>query len=187
VSVSAKAWPIAGKLEAEAAELGEVAEQEPRAQQHDPDLQPELVGPDAGPEERGHADRVADDEADHDGPQHVLDVGQAGAGRRRDRTQAGLRERADDADDQQEQQAGQVAQRGGGPGAGGCGGAHLTRKGIEGSSPISPSATKTAATITAAQSAPMCGPRSSGSGTGVGSGGAVLTACLRDGWVRSNR
>ena len=125
------------QLEAEAAELGQVAEQEPRAEQHDPDLQPELVGGDPRPEDRGHPHGVADDQTEHDRPQDVLDVGQPRAGRGRDRTQARLGEGADDADGQEQQQAGQVAQGGGGPGAGGGGRAHLTRNGIDGSRPTS--------------------------------------------------
>jgi hypothetical protein len=92
--------------DAEAAELGQVAQQEPGAEQHDPDLQPELVGGDARPEDRGHADRVADDQAEHDRPQDVLDVRQPGAGCGRDGSQARLGEGADDADGQEQQQAG---------------------------------------------------------------------------------
>nr|WP_276522367.1 hypothetical protein [Kallotenue papyrolyticum] len=49
------------------------------AQQHDPQLQPELIGGNAGIEatEPGPAtEQIANDQSKDDRPQHVLDVGQ---------------------------------------------------------------------------------------------------------------
>ena len=58
----------------DAAELDHVTENEPHAQGHDPDLQPELIGLDAGAKDAVQADGVGDEQAEDDRPQHVLDV-----------------------------------------------------------------------------------------------------------------
>ena len=52
-----------------------VPEQEPHAQQHDAQLQPELVCRHARTEDARHAEDVGDDQAVQDRPQHVFDVG----------------------------------------------------------------------------------------------------------------
>ncbi len=60
--------------EREAAEVEEVAEHELCADENDAEFEPELVGGEAGAEECGEADGVADGEAEQDGPEHVLDL-----------------------------------------------------------------------------------------------------------------
>ncbi len=45
-------------------------------EQHDAELEEELVGRDAGLEDFRHADRVGDDQTDDDRPEHVFDVRQ---------------------------------------------------------------------------------------------------------------
>jgi hypothetical protein len=92
--------------EAEPIELDEVAEQEPGAEQHDPGLQPELVGGHPWAEHRGHADRVADEQSEDDCPEHELDVGQGGSGRLPERAQPVLGECADHTDGEEQQQSG---------------------------------------------------------------------------------
>jgi len=52
----------------------EVAEDEFCADENDAEFEPELVGGEAGAEERGKADCVADEEAEEDGPEDVLDL-----------------------------------------------------------------------------------------------------------------
>ena len=62
--------------ERDAAQPGDVAEDEAGAEQDDAGLQPELVGGDAGAEDAREADGVGDEDAEEDGPEDVLDVGQ---------------------------------------------------------------------------------------------------------------
>src|SRR6266540_7477583 len=59
--------------QAHAAELDDVAEQESHAEQHDPNLQPELISLDAAPKHLRHADGVRHDETEDDGPQNIFD------------------------------------------------------------------------------------------------------------------
>jgi len=64
------------KDEADAAQAQNVAKNKTRAEQNDSRLKPELVGGHAGAENFRHAHGVSDDEADHNGPKHVLNIGQ---------------------------------------------------------------------------------------------------------------
>ena len=54
--------------------MQDVLQQEARADQDDSQLEPELVGGDAGAEDGGDAEGVGDGEAENDRPQNVLDV-----------------------------------------------------------------------------------------------------------------
>ena len=67
------------KPQAQAAELRNVAQQESHAEQHDAEFQPEFVGFDSrreNPKPAHDANRVADDDADENRPQHVFDIRQ---------------------------------------------------------------------------------------------------------------
>jgi hypothetical protein len=59
-----------------AAQACDVAQDEPCTEQDDAGLQPEIVGGDSAPEERGDADRIGDDETNQNGPQNIFDIGQ---------------------------------------------------------------------------------------------------------------
>lgn len=59
----------------DATELDDITENETHSQCDDPDLQPEFVCLNASAEDAVQADGVGDDEADHNRPQHILDVG----------------------------------------------------------------------------------------------------------------
>jgi len=64
------------KRERDAAELGDIAEDESCSEQDDAGLEPELVGGDTAAEERRHSNGVGDEQTDQDGPEDVLNVGQ---------------------------------------------------------------------------------------------------------------
>jgi hypothetical protein len=90
--------------QAEAAELGQVTQHETSAQQHDADFEPEFVGSDTRSEQRGHADRVSNDQAENDRPQHIFQVRQRGVGGFTDTAQPVLCESTDHTDhDEQDQ------------------------------------------------------------------------------------
>ena len=57
------------------AQFGDVAENEARAQRDDPDFEPELVCLYTGPKYPVQTDGVGDEKPNHDGPQHVFDIG----------------------------------------------------------------------------------------------------------------
>ena len=54
--------------------MEDVLQQEAGADEDDAEFEPELIGGDAGAEDRSDAEGVRDDEAEDDGPQDVLDV-----------------------------------------------------------------------------------------------------------------
>jgi hypothetical protein len=58
-----------------AAEFGDVSEDEPRSEQDDASLEPELIGGHAATEDCRDANGIGDGEADEDSPEDVLDVG----------------------------------------------------------------------------------------------------------------
>ena len=60
---------------ADAAQFPDIAQEEARAQEDDACLQPELVGGDAGLEDLREAEDIGNDQANEDGPEDVLDVG----------------------------------------------------------------------------------------------------------------
>jgi len=62
--------------EGDAAEFSDIAKDEAGTKQDDAGLEPELVGSHTPAKDLGNADGVGDDEADKDGPEDVLDVGQ---------------------------------------------------------------------------------------------------------------
>ena len=68
--------------EGEAADVEDVLEEELCADEDDAEFEPELVGGDAGAEDGGYAEDVADGEAEDDGPEDVLEVreGEVGCG-----------------------------------------------------------------------------------------------------------
>lgn len=64
------------ETEGDAAELEHVAQDKARAEKDDSRLEPELIGRDAGAEDTGKADGVGDEDAEEDGPEDVLDIGE---------------------------------------------------------------------------------------------------------------
>ena len=54
--------------------MQDVLQQEARADQDDSQLEPQLVGGDAGAKEVGDAECVRDDKPENDGPENVLDL-----------------------------------------------------------------------------------------------------------------
>ena len=141
--------------QADAAQLDDVAEQEPDAEQDDAGLQPELVGVDAGAEDFGHADGVRHDQPEHDRPQHVFDVRQRQLrepGRTRRST---ARSPCRPADDGEQQRAGHELRprrrrtRAAGPARHGR---HRVHHGMPATSPVLTRRTASAAASTAHQS-----------------------------------
>src|ERR1700722_16153897 len=64
------------KDEADAAQAKDVAKNKARAEQDDSGLEPELVGGHAGAENLRHAHGIGDNETDHNGPEHIFNIGQ---------------------------------------------------------------------------------------------------------------
>ena len=62
--------------EADAAEFGDVAKQEARAEKDDASFEPEFVSRHTGLEDFGEAEDVGDDQANENGPEDVFDVGE---------------------------------------------------------------------------------------------------------------
>src|SRR6185312_8029895 len=63
-----------------AADVEEVLHEEAGADEHDAELEPKLVGGDAGTKDAADAEGVADDEAEDDGPEDIFDVGERPSG-----------------------------------------------------------------------------------------------------------
>jgi len=59
----------------DATEASNVVPNEPRAEKDNAGLRPEIVGGDSATENCGAADRISDDEANHNGPKNIFDVG----------------------------------------------------------------------------------------------------------------
>jgi hypothetical protein len=74
ITVSERMSSMATSTQAHAADVEDVREDELGADQDDAELEPELIGGDAGAEDGGDGEDVGDEEAEDDGPEDVLDV-----------------------------------------------------------------------------------------------------------------
>ena len=110
MKVSEKARGDEDEDEGDAAEFEDVAEDEACAEEDDAGLEPEVVGGDAGAEDARDADGVGDDDAEEDGPEDVLDVGEGDVVGLGPGVEEVLDELAGVADDEEERDAGEQAE-----------------------------------------------------------------------------